>query len=119
LEALTRYPWPGNVRELENVISRAILKAAGQSPQEEPIVVRPAHLGSDLATSSSMDRPPESTQSALPETVRSMRDAVADFQRNLIRQTVTRRDGNWAAAARDLGMHRSNLHHLAVRLGLR
>jgi anaerobic nitric oxide reductase transcription regulator len=119
LEALTRYPWPGNVRELENVISRAILKAAGQSPQEEPIVVRPAHMGSDLATSSSMNRPPESTQSALPETVRSMRDAVADFQRNLIRQTVTRRDGNWAAAARDLGMHRSNLHHLAARLGLR
>jgi anaerobic nitric oxide reductase transcription regulator len=27
--------------------------------------------------------------------------------------------GNWAAAARDLGMHRSNLHNLADRLGLR
>ena len=28
-------------------------------------------------------------------------------------------DGNWAAAARALGMHRSNLHHRAAKLGLR
>jgi anaerobic nitric oxide reductase transcription regulator len=27
--------------------------------------------------------------------------------------------GNWAAAARALGMHRSNLHHRAAKLGLR
>ena len=27
--------------------------------------------------------------------------------------------GNWAAAARTLGMARSNLHHMAERLGLR
>jgi len=26
---------------------------------------------------------------------------------------------NWAAAARDLGNHRSNLHHRAQRLGLK
>ncbi|MDS4022873.1 MAG: hypothetical protein RKR03_20550 [Candidatus Competibacter sp.] len=25
--------------------------------------------------------------------------------------------GNWVAAARDLGMDRSNLYHLAVRVG--
>ena len=28
-------------------------------------------------------------------------------------------NGNWARAAERLGMHRSNLHHLARRLGLR
>jgi anaerobic nitric oxide reductase transcription regulator len=32
---------------------------------------------------------------------------------------VRRHAGNWAAAARELGLHRSNLHHLAQRLGLR
>jgi anaerobic nitric oxide reductase transcription regulator len=32
---------------------------------------------------------------------------------------LKRNDGSWAAAARELGMHRSNLHHLAERLGLR
>jgi anaerobic nitric oxide reductase transcription regulator len=119
LDVLRRFPWPGNVRELENVISRAILKAAAHSPQQEPIVIRPDHLGSDLAPSNAADQAPESTKPDLPQTVRSMRDALEEFQKNLIRQAVTRHNGNWAAAARDLGMHRSNLHHLAVRLGLR
>jgi anaerobic nitric oxide reductase transcription regulator len=32
---------------------------------------------------------------------------------------VQRNGGNWAAAARDLGLHRSNLHHRARRLGLK
>jgi len=27
--------------------------------------------------------------------------------------------GNWAAAARDLGLHRSNLHRRAQRIGLK
>ena len=49
---------------------------------------------------------------------RTLRDAVDDHQRALIRQELTRADGNWSAAARTLGMHRSNLHHLAKRLGL-
>jgi transcriptional regulator with GAF, ATPase, and Fis domain len=44
---------------------------------------------------------------------------VDEFQRDLIRQAIERRQGNWAAAARDLGMDRSNLYHLAARLGLR
>jgi anaerobic nitric oxide reductase transcription regulator len=56
--------------------------------------------------------------SSLPDK-RSFRKAVHDFQRNFIVRAVANRDGNWAAAARDLGMHRSNLHNLAVRLGLR
>ncbi|XXT25155.1 helix-turn-helix domain-containing protein [Sorangium sp. So ce429] len=46
-------------------------------------------------------------------------EQVDAFQRGLIREAVARHEGNWAAAARSLGMHRSNLHHLAKRLGLR
>ncbi|MGK3982733.1 helix-turn-helix domain-containing protein [Sorangium sp. So ce136] len=48
-----------------------------------------------------------------------MHEQVDAFQRGLIREAVARHEGNWAAAARSLGMHRSNLHHLAKRLGLR
>jgi transcriptional regulator with GAF, ATPase, and Fis domain len=40
-------------------------------------------------------------------------------KKQLIHSALTKNDGNWAAAAKDLGMHRSNLHHLAIRLGLR
>jgi anaerobic nitric oxide reductase transcription regulator len=48
-----------------------------------------------------------------------LRLQVDDFQRRLIRECVARHSGSWAAAARELGLHRSNLHHLAARLGLR
>jgi transcriptional regulator with GAF, ATPase, and Fis domain len=44
---------------------------------------------------------------------------VADFEREVILRAVERHGGNWAAAARELGMHRSNLHHLARRLGIK
>ena len=37
----------------------------------------------------------------------------------VIRQAIDKNKGNWAAAARDLNMHRSNLHNLAKRLGLK
>ncbi|HYL80334.1 MAG TPA: helix-turn-helix domain-containing protein, partial [Candidatus Acidoferrum sp.] len=43
---------------------------------------------------------------------------VDAFRRRAIQAAVDRHQGNWAAAARELGMHRSNLHHLARRLGL-
>ena len=41
------------------------------------------------------------------------------FERRVIETAIKQHGGNWAAAARALGMHRSNLHHLAARLGLR
>ena len=49
---------------------------------------------------------------------KSLREATLDFQRAKIRDAVAAHGGNWAAAARSLGMQRSNLHHLAKRLGL-
>jgi anaerobic nitric oxide reductase transcription regulator len=48
-----------------------------------------------------------------------LRDQVVEFERHVIADAIARHGGNCAAAARTLGMHRSNLHHLATRLGLR
>lgn len=45
-------------------------------------------------------------------------ERVEAFRRREILAAVERHGGNWAAAARELGMHRGNLHHLATRLGL-
>ena len=49
---------------------------------------------------------------------RTLRDAIDDYRRSVIRLEFQRAKGNWAATARALGVHRSNLHHLAKRLGL-
>ncbi len=48
-----------------------------------------------------------------------LQERVDVFRRAEIQASVERHAGNWAAAARELGMHRSNLHHLARRLGLK
>jgi len=112
--ALAAAEWPGNVRELENVVSRAVLRAAAGKPPGAPVLVQAAHVdASSTATA------PERAPAASPDAARPLREQVEDFQRRRIREAVERHAGNQAAAARELGMHRANLHHLARRLGLR
>ena len=118
LDRLAGYRWPGNVRELENVLCRAILKAASQVPRGDPVGLDPACLGEDLGA------PPVSQPADLHDVYtapvgKTLHRAVEELQRDLIRQAIEQHQGNWAAAARDLGMDRSNLYHLAVRLGVR
>jgi len=120
LAALKRYSWPGNVRELENVISRATLKAAGPARRGDPIVLRVAHLGPEFENDRDpLSEPAGAETSDITTGAGTLMEATREFQRALIRRALSRHQGNWAAAARSLGMHRSNLHHLAVRLGLK
>ncbi len=112
-EALSRGEWPGNVRELENTLSRAILRAVARTAQGETVIVRGADLALDLASASN---PPSEK---LPPNDKPLREAVRDYERALIQRALTNHGGNWAAAARALGLDRGNLHHLARRLGLR
>jgi anaerobic nitric oxide reductase transcription regulator len=117
-EAMMHYDWPGNVRELENIISRAVLKASFDFPKGDQVVMSSSHLGGDLMTA----EPKNSPQFPKKENCLykgSFNDEVKDFKRNMIRHALSRNNGNWAAAARDLNMHRSNLHNLAKRLGLK
>jgi anaerobic nitric oxide reductase transcription regulator len=117
-ERLAAAPWPGNVRELENVISRGVLRAAAGSRGRETLVVGLEHL--DLGPSATVlapPRPPAHLGSAGAPA--PLHERVEAFRRSEIQAAVERHGGNWAAAARELGMHRSNLHHLARRLGLK
>ena len=116
---LVESDWPGNVRELENVVARAVLRAAGtgtRSPHDV-VTIAPAHLDVTMAAGAASRSADD--ERAPAGATRSLREQVAHFERRLIVEAIARADGNWAAAARALGMHRSNLHHLAARLGLR
>jgi anaerobic nitric oxide reductase transcription regulator len=106
--------WPGNVRELENVISRAVLRAAAGKPAGAPVVVVAADVDAVGTAPAAQDPAAAPIGTAGP-----LRERVDEFQRRLIREAVERNGGNQAAAARELGMHRANLHHLARRLGVR
>jgi len=120
MDSLRSYSWPGNVRELENVLSRATLKAAAQIPRGQPVLISTCCLEPDISgpwQPKEEKMPPEETSS--DDTGRHLKEATREFQRGLIRRVLAEQGGNWAAAARSLGMHRSNFHHLAERLGLK
>jgi anaerobic nitric oxide reductase transcription regulator len=109
--------WPGNVRELENVVSRAVLRAAAGREANAAIRVDLAHL--DLGAAPAVAEPLAVAAGPASASGRPLRERVLDYERQLIREALARNGGSWAAAARELGLHRSNLHHLAARLGLR
>ena len=46
------------------------------------------------------------------------RAAIEELKHDVVTQTLEETGGNWAEAARRLGMDRSNLHHMARRLGM-
>ena len=115
--SLASRSWPGNVRELENVVSRAILTASGRSSPGDPVIVRVSDLGDGHGIETEETHQASRSPALTPGV--PLREAVQDYQRALIQRALQTAKGNWAAAARALGMHRSNLFHLAKRLGLR
>ncbi len=124
-DALRRYPWPGNVRELEHVVSRAALKLVSRGANRNDILTLDADLFGDLfdGEREGLALPAVATGSApaapvvVPEV--TLREAVDSCQRRCIEQALLSQDGNWAQAARQLGVDASNLHKLARRLGFK
>ena len=117
-QLLQSYDWPGNVRELEHVMDRAALRAAAEPHGQEIITIAPRHL--DILPPSHTPLAQNITQptTALPAGL-GLRDAVDDYQRQLLRDTLQRHGDNWASAARELRVDRANLLRLARRLGIR
>jgi len=117
--ALLAYDWPGNVRELEHLIGRSALKALGQHRQRPKILTLNA-TDLDLKPIEaplSQEQAPLTATADLP--VGDLRQALDVYQRQLIQACLERHQGNWASAARELGLDRANLSRLAKRLGLR
>lgn len=125
-DLLRMQSWPGNVRELENTVLRAVLTAASRTPRGEIVLVRSTDLSemrAHSAPSAGASRTSNGERSVGADVEvnidQPLRAAVDEFQRKTILRTVDEEGGNWAAAARRLGLARSNLHTLAKRLGIR
>ncbi|MBC9250654.1 nitric oxide reductase transcription regulator [Pseudomonas alcaligenes] len=118
-KALLAYSWPGNVRELEHLIGRAALKALA-SHSERPRILSIDEAALDLPVelpAADQAEPLASVVSDSPGV--DLRSAVDAYQRQLIEQALSRHQGRWGEAARELGLDRANLSRLAKRLGLR
>ena len=112
---LERSDWPGNVRELDHVIARAVLRAKLRT-KSGPIRIE----ASDIDPSGEMTpASPTETASLVKRVARGqlpLREALEEVKRDAIASTLDETGGNWAEAARRLGMDRGNLHHMARRL---
>ena len=97
---LVAYEWPGNVRELANVIERAAVLGQGTDITLEDLSPRIAY--SEEGTSDGL----------------SYRTAVDAARANVIRRVLAATQGNRAAAARVLGLHKTHLLNLMKSLGI-
>jgi len=102
IRALDAYVWPGNVRELRNLMERLVIMT--DTPQIDAGDVAP------LLT--------DATSDIGPSAAGPLAEQLAAFERRAVSRALDRRDGNVAAAARDLGLDRANLHRKLKRLGL-
>jgi DNA-binding NtrC family response regulator len=102
-KALQRYQWPGNVRELRNAIERLVILESAE-------VVLPEHLPAELRLAAK--RKNRSLVELPADGV-----ALADVERDLIRQAMERAGGNQSHAAELLGVERDALRRRLIKYG--
>jgi anaerobic nitric oxide reductase transcription regulator len=118
-QALLHYSWPGNVRELAHLLSRAALKAtAKQGNTSKTVIIDTSYLDIDDMESAPVETV-KKAKKASPNFKTSLKEAVDQFQRELIEDSLRRHEGNLASAGRELGVSRSNFYRLLTRLELR
>lgn len=97
LAALARHQWPGNVRELEHLVEMVTLMVEGNE-------VMPEHLPASFGQGSAS---PVSSAEPLP-----FHEAVAAFEKELLRQAISQAGGVKNTAARSLGLDTNQMKYL-------
>jgi transcriptional regulator with GAF, ATPase, and Fis domain len=100
---LESHTWPGNVRELRNLMERLAYLTTGDRIEAE-----------DLAFILS----PSSGMSNTIGMGLNLNDATQEFQRKHVQQAIDAARGNVSQAAKNLGVHRSNLYRKMRQLGM-
>ncbi len=101
VEACCLRPWPGNVRALLAELRRASLNARASGDDTVRMVHLDANAGCEIVV------PPTTAK------------RPAELGREEVQAALAEAGGNVAAAARALGLHRTQLYRLLERLGLR
>ncbi len=103
MEYLERYSWPGNVRELENVIERAVLLSKDKyiGPDDLPDSIK-QNQGQEQTTYKPM----------------SLKEALAEPEKNLIRKALEANHWNRQETAKTLQINRTTLFKKMKQYGL-
>lgn len=89
LDKLTEYSWPGNIRELQNTIEKAVILSEDNIIKPEDLYLRPVirEIGAD----------------SFP--------TLEEMEQNMIRAALDKHNGNYTAAAEQLGITRQTLYN--------
>jgi two-component system response regulator HupR/HoxA len=96
IRKLSEYSWPGNVRELQNEIERLVLLAENTEA-----------IGTDLLSDNIRNSGPRSGTSY--RAAGDLKSAIRELEDEMIRDAMTRLDGNKSHVARALGISRQSL----------
>jgi transcriptional regulator with GAF, ATPase, and Fis domain len=105
-DRLVAYPWPGNVRELRNAIERAVILCEGGLITSEHLPI------GILSDSKPLPALPTAAVSPAPPT------SLADTEREMILNALTRAGYNKSKAARILGLTRAQLRSRIEKHGI-
>jgi DNA-binding NtrC family response regulator len=103
IELLRSHDWPGNIRELRNVLERATMLTDDVRLALDDFV-------------SILRIPLREAESSEP--VRRYDDALAEFERRVIREALQSTGGKVPEAAKLLGLGRATLYKKLVSLGI-
>jgi DNA-binding NtrC family response regulator len=103
LNLLASHAWPGNIRELDNEIKRIVVCTRHTTITEEDL-------------SEAIRRSDSGTGKPL---LGSLKDKVADLERRMIREQLTKSQGNVQKAAKLLGLSRQGLIKKLKRYGMK
>ena len=110
LEALTQYDWPGNVRELENMLERAYIL---ESASVLTMASFPLELFEHQKDAANMQ---VHTRIPLAD---ARRIALDNFERQYIKELLTRNRGKIKNSAFEAGITTRQLHKLMSKYGIR
>lgn len=94
-EKLMEYPWPGNIRELQHTMERAVILSDGN-------VLKPSDFLLHAKPSQSFDNQPLT---------------LNEMEQQMISKALEQHEGNYSAAAEQLGISRQTLYNKLKKKG--
>ncbi len=101
-EILMSYEWPGNVRELENLVERLVILRGGNK-------IRPQDLPPKILALTNRSTIDTDDLVSLPDNGINLKDFMNEVEESLIKQALTKTNGNKNQASKLLQMNRTTL----------
>lgn len=112
------YPWPGNIRELKNVVERAVYST--RDDEIESIVFDPfisSYTPLSESDASTVIKENETADRLLTLPEKSFRQAVMDYEQEILRTAFVKNRYNRKKAAKELGLSYDQLRGLIRKYG--